>query len=258
MENYSTWSLEQLKVFLDEQVEKFEKPEFIDADPLGLVKSFSKKQDQEIIGLLSATIAWGNRKSIITSTERIISIMENAPHDFLMNTSERDWARIQFVHRTFSAEDLRFFFYALQSIYRKEESLEQLFLTEKNKEGVKQRIMNFRSQFLAHQHLPRTAKHISNPENGSSAKRLNMFLRWMVRSDEKGVDLGIWKQVPSNELRIPLDVHTARVARKLVLLTRKQDDWRALEEIHRTLDQLDSNDPAKYDFALFGLGISGF
>lgn len=251
-------SFEQLKEFLDEQVEKFERPEFIDNDPLGLVKRFSNPKDQEIVGLLAATIAWGNRKSIINSTEKILEIMEQKPYDFLMNSTERDWKDLTFVHRTFNSEDLLFFFRAIQHAMKNFESLEELFIKHESIEGVKGRIIHFRKKFCEIEHLSRSEKHISNPEKGSSSKRLNMFLRWMVRSTEKGVDLGIWNKIPSAELRIPLDVHTARVARKLGLLTRKQDDWKALEEIHKTLDRLDKNDPAKYDFALFGLGISGF
>ena len=249
---------DQLKEFLDEQVEKFEQPDFIVNDPLGIVKRFDKKQDQEIVGLLSSTIAWGNRKSIIQSTERMLTIMENKPLEFIQQTNEKDWHQLIFVHRTFNAEDLKFFFASLKAIYEKHHSLEALFTEHPTLSGIQGRIVCFREQFCAIPHLNRSEKHISNPAKGSSSKRLNMFLRWMVRSSEKGVDLGIWKEIPSSILRIPLDVHTARVARKIGLLTRQQDDWRALEEIHFTLDQLDPKDPAKYDFALFGLGISGF
>ncbi len=250
--------LSELQSFLDEQVEKFEKPEFIVNDPLGLVKRFDRKQDQEIVGLLSATIAWGNRKAIIQSTERILDIMEHKPFAFIMNTSEIDWHRSQFVHRTFNAEDLKFFFAALQASYKRHDSLEKLFSKHATIPGIQGRIIRFREAFCEIPHLDRSEKHISNPAKGSSSKRLNMFLRWMVRPATKGVDLGIWREIPLSELRIPLDVHTSRMARKLGILTRKQDDWKALEEIHATLDLLDTKDPAKYDFALFGLGISGF
>lgn len=258
MENYAKWPPEKLKKFLDEQAQRFEHPDFIDSDPLGIVHQFSKKQDQEIVGFLSSTIAWGNRKSIILSTQRIIEIMRHKPHEFLKNTDEKDWQNIQFVHRTFNSEDLRFFFLSLKNIYKQHDSLEELFIPHPAYDGVKGRIVQFRKSFCAVDHLPRSKKHLSNPEKGSSCKRLNMFLRWMVRSNSKGVDLGIWQTIPSAELRIPLDVHTARVARKLGILTRNQDDWKALEEIHKTLDKLNPQDPAKYDFALFGLGISGF
>lgn len=251
-------NIKELKIFLDEHANRFENPDFLKDDPLGIVRRFSKRQDQEIVGLLSSTIAWGNRKSIIKSTERILGFMENQAHDFILNSSEKDWAHFQFVHRTFNTEDLLFFFKALQNVYKKHESLAALFSVHESIPGVKGRIVNFRTQFLDVPHLQRSEKHLSNPIKGSSSKRLNMFLRWMVRSNDKGVDLGIWRNIPASELRIPLDVHTSRVARKLNLTQRKQDDWRTLEEIHQTLDQLDPNDPAKYDFALFGLGIEGY
>jgi uncharacterized protein (TIGR02757 family) len=250
--------LSELKIFLDEQAERFEKPDFVNEDPLGIVHRFTLKQDQEIIGLLSSTIAWGNRKSIIKSTERILEFMEQKPMEFMENTSEKDWSKLNFVHRTFNSEDLIFFFAALKNVYENHESLEDLFTPHDSIPGVKGRIVNFRIQFLETPHFSRTEKHISNPIKGSSSKRLNMFLRWMVRDNSKNVDLGIWKNIPKSELRIPLDVHTSRVARKLNMTQRKQDDWRTLEEIHQILDELDPNDPAKYDFALFGLGIEGY
>lgn len=249
--------LSQLKTFLDEQADRFEKPDFLAEDPLGIVHRFYKKQDQEIVGLLSSTIAWGNRKSIIKSTERILDFMGHQPYDFLKNTNEKDWQNLDFVHRTFNTEDLLFFYRALKNVYEQHESLEVLFAPHDSIPGVKGRIVNFRTQFLETPHFSRTEKHISNPMKGSSSKRLNMFLRWMVRDANKKVDLGIWKNIPKSELRIPLDVHTSRVARKLNMTQRKQDDWRTLEDIHLILDELDPNDPAKYDFALFGLGVEG-
>jgi uncharacterized protein (TIGR02757 family) len=250
--------LSDLKIFLDEQAERFEKPDFLVEDPLGIVHRFTLKQDREIIGLLSSTIAWGNRKSIIKSTERILEFMEQKPHEFIKCTTEKDWSKLNFVHRTFNSEDLLFFFAALKNVYENHESLEALFASHDSIPGVKGRIVNFRTQLLETRHFSRTEKHISNPMKGSSSKRLNMFLRWMVRDNSKNVDLGIWKNIPKSELRIPLDVHTSRVARKLNMTQRKQDDWRTLEEIHLILDQLDPNDPAKYDFALFGLGVEGY
>jgi uncharacterized protein (TIGR02757 family) len=258
MENSSDIELESLKLFLDEQAEKFEQAEFLINDPLGIVKRFCIQQDQEIIGFLAATIAWGNRKSIVASAERILAIMEHKPYEFLLNTDEKHWQHFNFVHRTFNTDDLRFFFKALKNCYSEFGSLQDLFQPHPNIQGVKGRIVHFRAVFCATEHLARSEKHISNPMNGSSSKRLNMFLRWMTRPANKGVDLGIWDKIPLSELRIPLDVHTARVARKLGILTRKQNDWQALEEIHCTLDKLDPADPAKYDFALFGLGVSGF
>jgi uncharacterized protein (TIGR02757 family) len=250
--------LAELKLFLNEQVEIFERPEFILDDPLGVVRRFTKKQDQEIVGLIASTIAWGNRRAIIKSIERILEFMHHQPFEFILNTDEKDWRHINFVHRTFNSEDLFFFFKALKNTYQNHQSLEELFQAHPKIPGVKGRIVQFRNKFCATPHLPRTEKHISNPEKGSSSKRLNMFLRWMVRPSKRGVDLGLWKNIPLSELRIPLDIHTSRVSRKLNILKRKQDDWKALEELHQTLDQFDPIDPAKYDFALFGLGLSGF
>jgi uncharacterized protein (TIGR02757 family) len=250
--------LSELRIFLDEQADRFEKPDFLQEDPLGIVHRFTLKQDQEIVALLSSTIAWGNRKSIIKSTERVLEFMEQKPFEFIKNTTEKDWSKLNFVHRTFNSEDLLFFFAALKNVFENHESLEVLFAPHDTISGVKGRIVNFRTQFLETPHFSRTEKHISNPIKGSSSKRLNMFLRWMVRDNIKNVDLGIWKNIPKSELRIPLDVHTSRVARKLNMTQRKQDDWRTLEEIHLILDELDPNDPAKYDFALFGLGLEGY
>lgn len=244
-----------LKDFLDQKVIEYNRPEFVATDPIQIVHQFSKKQDIEIIGLLVATIAWGNRTSIIKNGQRIVEIMEHSPHDFLMNTDEKDWQHIQFVHRTFNVDDLLFFMKALKEIYTKTDSLESLFLPNENLFGAKSRIHHFRTEFLSHTHLKRNEKHISDPMSGSAAKRLNMYLRWMVRNDNNGIDFGIWKNIPLSELRIPLDVHTGNVARKLGILTRKQNDWKALEEIHSQLDRFDPIDPAKYDFALFGLGV---
>jgi len=258
MANYSSVDFESILLFLDQQVELFEKPEFTIGDPLGIVKRFSNPLDQEIVGLLSSTIAWGNRVAIVKSSEKIVEIMHQEPYKFLMNTDENDWETLEFVHRTFNAEDLKFFFKSLKTIYSKYNSLEDVFMLHPEIEGIKGRIVNFRNQFCSTPHMQRSEKHISNPEKGSSCKRLNMFLRWMVRSNIKGVDLGIWKTIPTSELRVPLDVHTARIARNLGLLHRVQNDWKALDEMHEILNRFDPNDPAKYDFALFGLGISGY
>ena len=243
-----------LKNFLDQKVEQYNTPDFIQTDPIQIVHQYKTKQDIEIMGLLIATIAWGNRKSIIQNGERLSKLMENKPYDYLTNTTEKEWQHLDFVHRTFNKEDLLFFMSALQAHYSQSDSLEDLFLSNPSEPGVKSKIHSFRTSLLAHPHLKRTEKHISDPMNGSAAKRLNMFLRWMVRNDGKGIDFGIWNKIPLSELRIPLDVHTGNVARKLGILTRKQNDWKALDEIHAHLDKFDPKDPAKYDYALFGLG----
>lgn len=245
----------ELKEYLDFKAKHYENPVFLESDPLKLVHLFSKKEDKEIIGLLIATIAWGNRKSIISNGEKLIKLLENKPFDFVLNYN--DSKKIEdFVHRTFNAQDLDFFIRSLQNIYLYHGGLEAAFKTHLEYEGIKGRILNFRELFLSVDHDKRSEKHISNPFQNSACKRLNMFLRWMVRPTTKGVDLGIWKSIPTSELYLPLDVHTSRNARILGLLTRNQDDWKALEEIMETLRKMDSIDPVKYDFALFGIGVN--
>jgi uncharacterized protein (TIGR02757 family) len=208
------------------------------------------KEDIEIVAYLVSTIAWGQRKSIIKNGERLIEIMENNPHEFILNYTPQ---KLDFVHRTFNAIDLDFFFRSLRNIYENG-GLENAFSAHPEIEGIKGRIVHFRELFLDTEHEKRSEKHISNPLKGSAAKRINMFLRWMVRDDKQGVDFGIWKSVPASELFIPLDVHTSRHARNLGLIQRKQDDWKALEELMSKLRKFDPVDPAKYDFALFGIG----
>lgn len=245
-------NLSELKEFLDAKAEQYNHPDFISSDPIQIAHQFSKKEDIEIISLLVATIAWGNRKSIITNGEKLVQIMGNQPHEFVLNYQSSP--KLNFVHRTFNAIDLDFFFRSLNSIYTTNRNLESLFTAHSDIPGVKGRIVNFRTQFLETIHEKRSEKHLSNPMKGASAKRINMYLRWMVRNDKKGVDFGIWNSIPTSELMLPLDVHTGNIARKLGVLERTQNDWTALEEIQAFLMKLDPNDPVKYDFALFGLG----
>jgi len=244
----------ELKEFLEIKTIEFNKPFFLESDPLGVVHQFSRKEDIEIIGFLVATIAWGNRKSIITSAKRLVEIMGEAPYEYILNYSQVKAKELQFVHRTFNANDLDFFFRALHDIYHKEGSLENAFKQHPTIFGTKGRIIQFRNRFLEVPHENRSEKHISNPAKGSSAKRLQMYLRWMVRSNSTGVDFGIWESISASELSVPLDVHTANISRKLGLITRKQNDDKALEELMEKLREFDPIDPAKYDFALFGLG----
>jgi len=247
----------ELKIFLDEKVVQYEHPKFIQSDPIQLVHQFTKKEDIEIAGLLISTIAWGNRTMIIRSGERILDIMGNTPHEFIMNYEAHTLP--DFVHRTFNAMDLDFFFRSLKRIYQKFNSLEDSFYSDPEFPGVQGRIVSFRKEMFEETHEKRSEKHISDPSRNSAAKRLNMYLRWMVRDAKYGVDFGVWKSIPKSELMIPLDVHTARVAAKMKLLKRKQNDWKALEEVMHVLKKFDPNDPAKYDFALFGLGaFEGF
>jgi uncharacterized protein (TIGR02757 family) len=228
-----------LKEFLDFKVEQYENSAFISSDPIQIPHLFSRKEDIEIMGFLLATIAWGNRKSIITNGNKLVEIMDNEPFEFIKNYS--------------NTEDLDFFFRILRSIYENG-GLENSFSATKELEGLKGRIHNFRTVFLATEHQSRSEKHISNPLANSACKRLVMFLRWMIRDSKKGVDFGIWKSISPSELYIPLDVHTGNIARKLGLLTRTQNDWTTNEELISKLREFDSKDPAKYDFALFGLG----
>ena len=245
--------IDDLKSFLDEKVDKYNHTSFIENDPILIPHQFEAKADIEIIGFIMATIAWGNRKSIINNGHRLIEIMGNTPLEFVLNASESDLKDLKFVHRTFNADDLRFFLTTMKSYYSIGSGLEGLF----NKGNtVYERICNFRESLLTNEHQKRTEKHISNPAKGSAAKRINMFLRWMVRKDNRGVDFGLWDSIPTKELMLPLDVHTGNISRKLGLLQRKQNDWKALEEIMVELRKMDPHDPVKYDFALFGLGVS--
>ncbi len=243
-----------IKDFLDSKAAQYENIDFLNDDPIQLVHRFSKKEDQEIIGLLISTIAWGNRKSIINNGEKLIKIMQDSPHEFVMNYSTNKTIP-NFVHRTFNSVDLDFFLRSLQYIYSTLPSLENCFQPHPEIDGIKGRIIHFRQIFLSTSHEFRSEKHLSNPLQNSACKRINMFLRWMVRPNTKGVDFGAWKSISPSELFLPLDVHTSRNARKLGLLDRKQDDWKALEELMKTLKSFDSIDPVKYDFALFGIGV---
>lgn len=242
---------EELKSFLDFKAEQYESTDFIDSDPIQIPHRFSKKEDVEISGFLLSTIAWGNRTMIIRNGNKLMELMENAPHQFILDFTSRD---LEFVHRTFNSQDLDFYLRSLQSIYRNG-SLEQAFAKHPEIDGMKGRIVQFRDTFLSIEHDKRSEKHISNPLKNSACKRLNMFTRWMVRDAKKGVDFGIWKTIDSSELYLPLDVHTSKNARKLNLLSRTQDDWKALEELMTQLRSFDKKDPVKYDFALFGLGV---
>ncbi|WP_130735019.1 TIGR02757 family protein [Flavobacterium sp. J27] len=247
---------ETLKDFLDEKVDLYNNPNFIESDPIQIPHSFSIKEDIEIAGFLAATIAWGNRKMIINSAQKLMNAMGNTPYDFVMTHTDDDLKKLDhFVHRTFNATDAITFIKALQNIYTKHKGLEVLF--EKNAEvnSMQKSISEFKKNFFEIPHQTRTTKHISDPLNNSAAKRINMFLRWMVRKDNKGVDFGIWKNIPTAALSCPLDVHSGNIARKLGLLTRKQNDAKALLELDTNLRELDAIDPVKYDFALFGLGV---
>lgn len=250
----------ELKSFLDQKVVQYNTLDFIESDPVQIPHLFAQKEDIEIAGFLSATIAWGNRKMIIKNSHKMMDLMGNAPYDFVMSHTENDLERLEnFVHRTFNGQDFASFIRSLQHIYKNHNGLEAVFSTNQSgnvgTESMQKSIHKFKKVFFEIPHQYRTQKHISDPLNNSAAKRINMYLRWMVRQDIKGVDLGIWKTISPASLSCPLDVHSGNVARKLGLLTRKQNDAKALAELDLRLRLFDPIDPAKYDFALFGLGV---
>ena len=247
-----------LKELLDEKYQQFNDSSFIAPDPISVPHRFSKKQDIEIAGLFSALLAWGNRTTIIKSANRLMKLMDDAPHDFMLNHKEQDRQRFEkWVHRTFQFPDLLYFLEFLQYHYNRNESLENAFSA-----GVKPKdthiengLVHFHRYFFSLPHLPRTEKHLQTPLRKSACKRISLFLRWMVRSDNKGVDFGIWKSISPAQLICPLDVHVHRTATHLKLISRKQADWQTALELTQSLKKLDPNDPVKYDFALFGLGL---
>jgi uncharacterized protein (TIGR02757 family) len=252
----------EVKELLDEKYFQFNNTSFIQTDPISIPHQFSKKEDIEIASLLVATIAWGQRTSIINNGNKLMRLMNDEPFEFIMNFSKKDALRFDsFVHRTFNSIDCVFFLNALKKIYTQHGGLENAFSGNiaKDDKDVKNAITNFRELFLSMPHQARSDKHVSNPSAKSSAKRLCMFLRWMVRKDKHGVDFGIWKSINTSQLCLPLDLHTGNVSRKLGLLTRTQNDWQAVEEITTVLRSFDRKDPIKYDFSLFGLGaFEGF
>lgn len=247
--------LHKLKQQLDQQVKYFNHTDFIADDPIFIPHLFKKKQDIEIAAFISATIAWGQRKTIIRSGLKIMKLMDSTPFDFIMGFSKADVTRINgFVHRTFNSNDLIYFIQSLRNIYINHGGLECVF-AEAGDVPVKNRIMHFRKVFFELGGFDHSSKHVSNPDKGSAAKRLNMFLRWMVRFDNVGVDFGIWKFMSPSQLMCPLDVHSGRTARSIGILNRKINDWTAVEELTEALRLLNPNDPIVYDYALFGMGV---
>jgi len=246
----------ELKEFLDAKVIQYNRPQFLDSDPIQIPHQFTKKEDVEISGFLTATIAWGNRKSIIKNANSMMQLLDQAPYDFVLNHTDNDLDRFTgFVHRTFNSEDISYFIKALKNIYIHHNGIEELISKNVNLDSIQESISDFKRVFFEIPHPKRTTKHVSDPLNGSAAKRINMFLRWMVRDNSTGVDFGIWNKISSAQLSCPLDVHSGNVARKLGLLKRKQNDAKALAELDAYLRRLDPKDPVKYDFALFGLGV---
>lgn len=246
-----------LKAYLDEQVDLYNCTDFIHNDPISLPHKFTRLQDREIIGFWTAMLSWGLRKTIINSGERLLELMDHAPYDFIRNHKEADRkAFLTFKHRTFNDIDTLYFLEFFQQYYNENESLETAFLMSTSEFDIEQSLTQFHNRFFALPDAPhRTRKHVANPAKKSTAKRINMFLRWMVRQDDKGVDFGVWKNINPKDLMIPLDVHVDKVARKLGLLMRKQTDWLSVKELTENLKQFDPADPVKYDYALFGIGI---
>ncbi|MDG2397433.1 MAG: TIGR02757 family protein [Flavobacteriaceae bacterium] len=243
------------KNFLEEKAHYYESPKFIESDPIKILHQFDLKEDIEITGFLVASISWGNRKMIIKNSEKLIYLMDYSPHDFIINHSQSDLIRFdKYVHRTFNSIDLKYFIKSLKNIYIKYNGLESIL--SNNSSELFYNIHSLKKIFFELNHEKRTEKHISDPLKGSASKRLNMFLRWMVRSPQKGVDFGIWNKIKSSQLSCPLDVHIGRVARKLGFIKRKQNDFKALNELDSNLRLLDGIDPVKFDFALFGLAIN--
>ncbi len=249
-------SLLNVKALLDDAYDRLARPEFIIDDPIHIPRSFNDRKDAELIGFLTATIAWGQRKTIIANAQQMVRLMDEAPHDFVMNATDQDLSRLdRFVHRTFNGIDARHFIRGLRHLNMAHGGMEQAFLINGELGDMSTAIARLKQRFFEPTHQPRTEKHVADPSKGSNAKRINMFLRWMVRPADRGIDLGLWKLIPASALHVPLDVHTGRMARELGLLTRTQDDWKSVIELTEQLRKLDPVDPIKYDIALFGLGV---
>lgn len=249
--------ISELKEFLDAKVQQFNQIGFIENDPVSIPHRFSKKQDIEIAAFFAAVLAWGQRKTIIAKCSELLAMLDNDPHAFVLHHTERDLKRLEhFKHRTFNATDTLYFLEFLRMHYQQHASLEMLFTVPASSLTVEQGLIHFHQRFFSLPEAPtRTKKHIATPARGSTCKRLSMYLRWMVRKDTNGVDFGIWKNISPAQLVCPCDLHVDRVARQLKLIRRKQTDWLTVLELTAALRSLDANDPVKYDFALFGLGI---
>lgn len=263
-----TSAIQKLKYFLDKKVDEYNQPSFINSDPICVPHLYSKKQDIEIAGFFSAIFSWGNRTTIISKSKELMCLMDNAPYEFITHHEEKDLKKLlHFKHRTFKTTDLLYFINFFKYHYSKNKSLESAFFSKLTTSKISFKVSpevgdlaralnSFYNYFFSLEDAPaRTYKHIASPKKNATCKRLNMFLRWMVRKDDKGVDFGIWKNISMADLICPLDVHVARVARHFNLLDRKATDWQSALELTTNLKILDSNDPVKYDFALFGLGV---
>lgn len=255
-------NFEELKELLDKKEKEYNRIYFIENDPISIPHSFKTKEDKEISAFFAAIFAWGQRKTIIAKTKELMNLMDNSPHEFMLYHQEHDLRRfLNFKHRTFNATDTLYFIHFFKQFYRKYDSLEFAFSQHLKADDVHvgSALSGFYELFFESELAPhRTRKHIASPAKKSACKRINMFLRWMVRQDENEVDLGLWKNIKSSQLICPLDIHVDRVARKLGLLKRKQTDWQAAVELTQNLAKFNSQDPVRYDFALFGMGLDNF
>ncbi len=248
----------ELRDFLELKVREYNNPGFIPEDPISIPHLFEKKQDIEISGFIAAVFAWGQRKTIINKSKEFLSLMDNDPHNFVLNHSDKDLKPfLDFKHRTFNSTDALYFIHFFRWFYEKHDSLEEAFITsDKDQQTIENCLVDFFELFFSlTDHPERTKKHVPTPARKSACKRINMYLRWMVRHDNEGVDFGLWKKIKPSQLVCPCDLHVDRVARKLGLIRRKRTDWLTALELTEELRNLDPNDPVKYDFALFGLGV---
>lgn len=245
---------------LDKLHDKYNSQDFIENDPISVPHAFSERGDREVSGFLAATIAWGNRKAIVKSARRMMEYMDNEPHEFTVSASEAELQCLEkYVHRTFNGRDFISFVLALRNLISKYGGIGEYFEQQWSQSGDMRTVLSsFRRSFFDIDHETRCEKHISSIDKGAACKRLNMYLRWMVREDDRGVDFGLWKKIPASALYLPLDVHSGNMGRALGLLERKQNDWKSVEQITTSLRSFDASDPVKYDFALFGAGIDGF
>jgi uncharacterized protein (TIGR02757 family) len=251
--------LQQIKNLLDSKKRLYNQPSFIKDDPVSIPHRFTKKQDIEISGLFAAVLAWGNRTSIINSCTKLMGWMDNSPHEFILNHEDTDLRKfLTFAHRTFNATDLLYFIHFLQYHYQKHNSLENAFVPEKKykHDTVEQALVHFHNYFFSIEHPERTKKHISTPQRKSACKRINMYLRWMVRKDKQGVDFGLWKKISMSQLVCPLDVHVASVAHRLGLIDNEKSNWHNAMQLTAALREMNPQDPAVYDYALFGIGMA--
>ena len=251
---------QELRELLDGLYDKYNCTDFIENDPISIPHSFSERNDREIAGFLASIIAWGNRKAIVKSARRMMEFMDNSPYDFTVNASQDELATLRrFVHRTFNGDDLTAFVLALRKLYLTRGGIGNFFEDRyEATHDMRVVISEFRREFFDCQHPLHCEKHLSSIDKKASCKRINMYVRWMVRDDGRGVDFGLWRRIPASALYLPLDVHSGNMSRALGLLQRKQNDWKAVEEVTDSLRRFDADDPVKYDFALFGAGIDGY